>query len=65
MRRRVQSAREAAGTGLKPFPGHGRQREEELIRLRKEVRALRTANAILKKANVPQARVIFAQTAPQ
>jgi hypothetical protein len=46
---------------LKPFPGHGRQRDEELIRLRKEVRALWTANAILKKAYVPQAHVIFAQ----
>jgi hypothetical protein len=64
MQRRVQSAREAAGTGLKLFPGHGRQRDEDLIRLRKEVRALWTANAILKKTNVPQAHVIFAQAAP-
>jgi hypothetical protein len=64
-RRRVQSAREAAETGLNPFPGHGRQRDEDLIRLQKEVRALRTENATLKKAYVPQAHVIFAQEAPQ
>jgi transposase len=42
--------RESAGTGLPPFPGHGRPRDEELTRLRKEVKALRTANEILKKA---------------
>jgi transposase-like protein len=63
-RRWVQSAREAAGAGLKPFPGHGRPRDEELIRLRKENKALRNANEILKKANVPQAHVIFAQGGP-
>jgi transposase len=44
LRRWVQSAREAAGTSLKPFPGHGRARDEELTRLRKEVKALRSAS---------------------
>jgi transposase-like protein len=42
LRRWVQSAREAAGTGSRPFPGHGRPRDEELIRLRKENKALKT-----------------------
>jgi transposase-like protein len=60
LRRWVQSAREAAGTGLKPFPGHGRPRDEDLIRLRKENKALKNANEILKKA-----AVIFAQGDPQ
>jgi transposase len=46
----MQQAREAAGTGLPPFPGHGRPRDEELSRLRKENKALREANEILKKA---------------
>jgi transposase len=53
----IQQAREVAGAGLPPFPGHGRPRDEELSRLRKEVKALREANEILKKA-----AVIFAQT---
>ncbi|MDR2101832.1 MAG: hypothetical protein LBP43_04610 [Treponema sp.] len=39
-----------AGTGLPPFPGHGRPRDEELARLRKETKALREAKEILKKA---------------
>jgi transposase len=39
----IQQARESAGTGLPPFPGHGRPRDEELARLRKEVKALREA----------------------
>jgi transposase-like protein len=39
-----------AGTGLPPFSGHGRPRDEELARLRKENKALREANEILKKA---------------
>jgi transposase len=56
----VQRAREAGGTGLPPFPGHGRPRDEELPRLRKEVKTLREANEILKKA-----AVIFAQTEPR
>ena len=56
----VQHAREAAGSGIKAFPGHGRPRDAELARLRKENKALREANEILKKA-----AVIFAQGEPQ
>ena len=56
----IQRAREAEGGGLPPFPGHGRPRDEELSRLRKENKALREANEILKKA-----AVIFAQTEPR
>jgi transposase-like protein len=39
-----------------PFPGHGKPRDEELTRLRKENKMLKEANEILKKA-----AVIFAQ----
>jgi transposase len=39
----MRQARESAGAGLPPFPGHGRPRDEELARLRKEVKALREA----------------------
>jgi transposase len=60
LRRWMQQAREAAQGGLPPFPGHGRPRDEELARLRKEVKALREANEILKKA-----AVIFAQIEPR
>jgi transposase-like protein len=56
----IQQARDSAGTGLPPFPGHGRPRDEELARLRKENRTLREANEILKKA-----AVIFAQIEPR
>ena len=56
----IQRARGAAGTGLPVFPGHGRPRDEEIARLKKEVKSLREANEILKKA-----AVIFAQTEPQ
>jgi transposase len=56
----MQQARGVAGTDLPPFPGHGRPKDEELARLRKEVKALRSANEILKKA-----AVIFAQMEPQ
>jgi transposase-like protein len=45
-----------AGSGERVFPGHGRPRDVELARLRKENKALRDANEILKKA-----AVIFAQ----
>jgi transposase-like protein len=48
-----------AGAGIKAFPGHGRARDAELVRLRKEVKALRNANEILKKA-----AVIFATEEP-
>ena len=56
----IQQARGATGTGMSAFPGHGRPRDEELARLRKEVKALREANEILKKA-----AVIFASGDPQ
>jgi transposase-like protein len=56
----MKQSREARREGLPPFPGHGRPRDEELVRLRKENKALRTANEILKKA-----AVIFAQTEPR
>jgi transposase-like protein len=60
LRRWMQQTRESAGSTLKPFPGHGRPRDEELTRLRKENKALREANEILKKA-----AVIFAHGEPQ
>jgi len=56
----VHESREAAGSGLQAFPGNGRPKDAELTRLRKEVKSLREANEILKKA-----AVIFAQSAPQ
>jgi len=60
LRRWMQQTREAAGSGLQAFPGHGRPRDAELARLRKENKALKEANEILKKA-----AVIFAQGEPQ
>jgi transposase len=60
LRRWVQASRESAGSGLQAFPGHGRPKDAELARLRKENKALREANEILKKA-----AVIFAQWEPQ
>ena len=64
LRRWIAQAREAsglqaAGAGVKAFPGHGRARDAELARLRKENKALRNANEILKKA-----AVIFATEEP-
>jgi len=59
LRRWMHEAQESAGTGVKAFPGHGRPRDAELARLRKENKALRDANEILKKA-----AVIFAQKDP-
>jgi transposase len=56
----IQRSKAAADDRLPAFPGHGRPRDEELVRLRKEVKTLRTANEILKKA-----AVIFAQGDPQ
>ena len=56
LRRWMQASRETAGSGVQSFPGHGRPRDAELARLRKENKALRDANEILKKA-----AVIFAQ----
>jgi transposase-like protein len=60
LRRWMQASRETAGSGMQAFPGHGRPRDAELTRLRKENKALREANEILKKA-----AVIFAQGEPQ
>jgi transposase len=60
LHRWMRVSRETAGTGVPPFPGPGRPRDEELARLRNEVKALRSANEILKKA-----AVIFAQGDPQ
>jgi len=60
LRRWMQASRESAGSGLQAFPGHGRPKDAELARLRKENKALREANEILKKA-----AVIFAQGEPQ
>jgi transposase len=60
LRRWMQVSRESAGSGLQAFPGHGRPKDAELARLRKENKLLREANEILKKA-----AVIFAQGEPQ
>ena len=60
LRRWITQTREAAGTNIMVFPGNGKARDAELIRLRKENKALRNANEILKKA-----AVIFAQEDPQ
>ena len=60
LRRWITQTRKAEGTNIRVFPGHGRARDTELIRLRKENKALRNANEILKKA-----AVIFAQEEPQ
>ena len=48
----IHEAREAVASGTKAFPGHGRPKDAELTRLRKENKALREANEILKKAAV-------------
>jgi len=60
LRRWMQASRESEVSGLQAFPGHGRPKDTELARLRKENKALREANEILKKA-----AVIFAQGEPQ
>ena len=54
----IHQARKA-GNGIQLFPGRGKPRDEELIRLRKENKTLKAANEILKKA-----AVIFAQAEP-
>jgi len=56
----MHQARKTTGTGMPAFPGHGRPRDEELARLKKENKALKEANEILKKA-----AVIFASGEPQ
>ena len=60
LRHWMHESQESAGTGVKAFPGHGRPRDAELARLRKENKALKNANEILKKA-----AVIFAMEEPQ
>ena len=60
LRRWIVQTRKAAGTNVRVFPGHGRARDAELTRLRKENKALKEANEILKKA-----AVIFAQSDPR
>lgn len=56
----VQETHESVNNGLRAFPGHGRPRDEELARLRKENKALRNANKILRKA-----AAIFAREVPR
>src|SRR5215470_9669289 len=65
LRRWMQRTREAAGDGLQAFPGHGRPRDAELARLRKEVKSLREVNEILKKAAVIANLWFDAQGEPQ
>jgi transposase-like protein len=43
LHRWIQQSRDAGVSGLPPFPGHGRPRDKELARLRKENKALREA----------------------
>jgi transposase len=50
LRRWMQASRETAGSGIQAFPGHGRPPDAEPARLRKEVKTLRDADEILKKA---------------
>jgi len=44
LRRWMKQMREQADTGLPAFPGHGRPKDAELARLRKENKALREAS---------------------
>jgi transposase-like protein len=45
----IQRSKAAEKDQFSVFPGHGRPRDEELVRLRKENKALKSANEILKK----------------
>jgi transposase-like protein len=56
LRRRMRQAREASLGGSPPFPGHGRPRDGESARLRKENKAPPEADEILKKAAAVPAR---------
>jgi transposase-like protein len=64
LRRWMQQPRQA-GSGTQAFPGHGRPRDAELARLRKENKPLREANEILKKAAVTANLRFDAQGEPQ
>jgi hypothetical protein len=44
LRRRINQTKDAEGTNIRVFPGHGMARDAELIRLRKENKALRDAS---------------------
>ena len=44
LRRWITRTREAAGSNVRVFPGHGRARDVELTRLRKENKALKEAS---------------------
>jgi transposase len=44
LRRWMQASRQAAGSGIQAFPGHGRPTDAELAGLRKENKALRDAS---------------------
>ena len=46
----MRQSRESVDTGIKAFPGRGKPRDEELIRLRRENKSLKETNEILKKA---------------
>jgi transposase len=50
LRRWMRQTQDAVKGGSPAFPGHGRPWDNELTRLKKEVKALRTANEILKKS---------------
>jgi transposase len=47
---RTQLAEEAAGSGIRTFPGNGKPRDEELAALRKELKDVREERDILRKA---------------
>ena len=47
---RAQLAEEAAGSGIRTFPGNGKPRDEELAALRKELKDVREERDILRKA---------------
>jgi transposase-like protein len=50
LRRWIHESHAAPGIGVRAFPVPGQSRDEELTRLRKEVKPLRDANEILKKS---------------
>ena len=47
---------DAEGTGLRVFPGHGNPIDEELVRLRREVKVLREERDILKRQHLSSGR---------